>query len=146
MDKNSNELLEYIYNDALMGTKSMKTLLNTLNDKDNKIKDVVEDILKEYDSYLKECKKLLSKQKITPEKPSILAEIGSFMGIKMEMIKDNSDSRVADMIIKGLNMGVIDLGKKIEDFKDKADKSTLSLAKRMKEMQADEIEALKKFL
>ena len=146
MNKNSNELLEYIYNDALMGTKSMKTLLNTLNDKDNKIKDVVEDILKEYDSYLKECKKLLSKQKITPEKPSILAEIGSFMGIKMEMIKDNSDSRVADMIIKGLNMGVIDLGKKIEDFKDKADKSTLSLAKRMKEMQADEIEALKKFL
>ena len=62
------------------------------------------------------------------------------------MMKDNSDSRVADMIIKGLNMGVIDLGKKIEDFKDKADKNTLSLAKRMKEMQAKEIEALKKFL
>ncbi len=146
MDKNSNELLEYIYNDALMGTKSMKTLLNTINDKDNKIKDVVEDILKEYDSYLKECKKLLSKQKITPDRPSIFAEMGSFMGIKMEMMKDNSDSRVADMIIKGLNMGVIDLGKKIEDFKDKADKSTLSLAKRMKEMQEKEIEALKKFL
>lgn len=146
MDKNSNELLEYIYNDALMGTKSMKTLLNTINDKDNKIKDVVEDILKEYDSYLKECKKLLSKQKITPNKPSILAEMGSFMGIKMEMMKDNSDSRVSDMIIKGLNMGVIDLGKKLEDFKDKADKSTLSLAKRMKEMQEREIEALKKFL
>ena len=72
--------------------------------------------------------------------------MGSFMGIKMEMMKDNSDSRVADMIIKGLNMGVIDLGKKIEDFKDKADKNTLSLAKRMKEMQAKEIEALKKFL
>lgn len=146
MDKNSNELLEYIYNDALMGTKSMKTLLNTINDKDNKIKDVVEDILKEYDSYLKECKKLLSKQKITPEKPSFFAEMGSFMGIKMEMMKDNSDSRVADMIIKGLNMGVIDLGKKLEDFKDKADKNTLSLAKRMKEMQEREIEALKKFL
>lgn len=146
MDKNSNELLEYIYNDALMGTKSMETLLNTINDKDNKIKDVVEDILKEYDSYLKECKKLLSKQKITPDKPSIFAKMGSFMGIKMEMMKDNSDSRVADMIIKGLNMGVIDLGKKIEDFKDKADKNTLSLAKRMKEMQAKEIEALKKFL
>ncbi len=146
MDKNSNELLEYIYNDALMGTKSMKTLLNTINDKDNKIKDVVEDILKEYDSYLKECKKLLSKQKITPKNPSILAEMGSFMGIKIEMMKDNSDSRVSDMIIKGLNMGVIDLGKKIEDFKDKADKNTLSLAKRMKEMQESEIEALKKFL
>lgn len=146
MDKNSNELLEYIYNDALMGTKSMKTLLNTINDKDNKIKDVVEDILKEYDSYLKECKKLLSKQKITPKKPSIFTELGSFMGIKMEIMKDNSDSRVADMIIKGLNMGVIDLDKKIEDFKDKADKSTISLAKRMKEMQESEIEALKKFL
>lgn len=146
MDKNSNELLEYIYNDALMGTKSMKTLLNTINDKDNKIKDVVEDILKEYDSYLKECKKLLSKQKITPEKPNFFAELGTTMGIKMEMMKDNSDSRVSDMIIKGLNMGVIDLEKKLEDFKDKADKTTLSLAKKMKEMQEHEIEALKKFL
>ena len=82
MDKNSNELLEYIYNDALMGTKSMKTLLNTINDKDNKIKDVVEDILKEYDSYLKECKKLLSKQKLLQINPVYLPRWGHLWELK----------------------------------------------------------------
>ena len=146
MNNNSKELLEYIYNDANMGVKSMKTLYDTLNNKDNKIKDVVEDILKEYKSYLKECEKILKKHKMVPSKPSLFAEIGSFMGIKMEMMKDNSDSRVSDMIIKGLNMGVIDLDKKIEDFKDKADKDVIRLAKSMRDMQAKEITALKEFL
>ena len=146
MNNNGKELLEYIYSDASMGVKSMNTLYNVLNNKDNKIKDVVEDILKEYKSYLNECEKILKKYKITPSKPTLLSELGSFMGIKMEIMKDNSDSRVADMIIKGLNMGVINLDKKINDFKDKADKDIIKLAKSMKEMQDREITALKEFL
>ena len=44
------------------------------------------------------------------------------MNIKMEISKDNSDSRVANMIIQGLNMGVISMTKKIGDYEKKADK------------------------
>ena len=58
MDKNV-ELLEYIYQDADMGVKSLTNLINTINNKDNKIKKLVEEKLKGYEDILKKSKKLL---------------------------------------------------------------------------------------
>ena len=42
------ELLEYIYKTVNMGAHSSEKLLENLKDKDNKIKDAIEDIKKEY--------------------------------------------------------------------------------------------------
>ena len=68
------------------------------------------------------------------------------MNIKMEIMKDNSDSRVANMIIQGLNMGVISMTKKIEDYDKKADKDIIKLAKTFLKYQNENIELLKKYL
>ena len=48
----TNELLEYIYQDCEMATTTLTELLKQLQGKDNKIKRTVEDILKEYEKYL----------------------------------------------------------------------------------------------
>ena len=144
--KNDNELLEYIYQDAKMGTTTITTLIKTINETDNKIKHVIEDLLKEYESYLNQSEKLLKKNKINPKEKGILANMGAFIGIKSEMMKDNSDSRIADMLIKGFSMGSLDLEKKISNFDEKADKNILNLAKKMKKMQEKEIELLKEYL
>ena len=77
---------------------------------------------------------------------SILADWGVKMNIKMEISKDNSDSRVANMIIQGLNMGVISMTKKIEDYNKKADKDIIKLAKTFLKYQNENIELLKKYL
>ena len=45
--KETNELLEHIYKDASMGSYTMEHLLGELKDRDNKIKGLAEDILKE---------------------------------------------------------------------------------------------------
>ena len=39
----NNELLLYIYENASMGVKSTTTLIRTINNKDNKIKKILED-------------------------------------------------------------------------------------------------------
>ena len=142
----NNELLLYIYENADMGVKSTTTLIRTINGKDNKIKKVLDGELKGYENFLKKSEKLLKKYKMEKKTKGIMADMGSFMGIKMEMLKDNSDARVADMLTKGFTMGNIDITKKIDMYKDDAEKDILDLAKELLEFGKANIEYLKPYL
>ena len=64
----------------------------------------------------------------------------------MEMMKDNSDARVADMLIKGFTMGNVDISKKIDRFSKDADKDILDLAKELLKFGEKNIELLKPYL
>lgn len=145
MNENT-EILEYIYKDANMGAESITTLIKTLQSKDNKIKPVLEEELKKYEEYIKKSEKQLKKLKVELKEFSTMAKMSSWMGIKMEMLKDNSDARIADMLIKGLTMGTIDMNKKIDNYEKIVDKDVLKLAKEFKIFQEDSIEKLKVYL
>ena len=145
MDENI-EVLQYILKDSDMGIKSLTTLINTINDKDNKITKVVEGILKGYEKFLKESKKIIKRNNYEIKENSKFAEISSWMGIKVEMLKDNSDAKVADMITRGLTMGVLNMEKVIKNYKGDALKKVLDLAKDFLKFQNESIEFLKKYL
>ncbi len=142
----NNELLTYIYQVASMGVKSTTTLINTIKNTSNKIKKIVEDELKEYESFLKESKKLLKKNKIVPKDKCFMVEIVSKMGIKMEMLKDNSDPSIAEMLIQGFTMGVVEMEHKIDRYKENTDRSIIKLAKHLLKFQQESIELLKPYL
>ena len=142
----NNELLTYIYQVASMGVKSTTTLINTIKNTNNKIKKIVEDELKEYESFLKESKRLLKKNKIASKDKGFMVELMSKMGIKMEMLKDNSDPSIAEMLIQGFTMGVVEMEHKIDRYKENADRSIIKLAKRLLKYQQESIEILKPYL
>lgn len=142
----NNELLEYMYQDAEMTIYSLNILLKELDGKDNKIIKVIEDIFKNYEKYYKDLKKQLKKEKINAKGSSIIAKIGSNIGIKKDIIIDNSDARIADMLIKGLTMGTIEMEKKISKYNKTIDKKNLKQAEEFLEFQQKTIEKLKKFL
>ena len=142
----NNELLLYIYENADMGVRSTTTLIRTINNKDNKIKKVLEGQLKGYENFLKKSERFLKKYKIEKKQKGIIADMSSFMGIKMEMLKDNSDARVADMLTKGFTMGNIDITKKIDMYEKDADKEIINLAKELLEFGKANIEVLKPYL
>lgn len=142
----NNELLLYIYKNADMGVKSTTKLIKLLNNSDNKIKNVVEGELKGYENFLKKTKTLLKKNKVEPKGTSLLAEISSSVAMNMEFMKDNSDAKIADILIRGFTMGNIEIDKKIEKFKADADKSILKLAKDLKKFGETNIELLKDYL
>ena len=136
----NNELLLYIYKNADMGVKSTTKLIKLLNTRDNKIKNVVEGELKGYENFLKKSKAYLRKNKvISPKGSSLIADISSSIAMDMEFMKDNSDAKIADILIRGFTMGNIEIDKKIDKFKDDADKGILKLAK-------ENIELLKPYL
>lgn len=142
----NNELLEYIYQNASMGVKSCTNLINILNGKDNKIKKIVEDELKEYENFVKKSEKILKKNKIEPKEKGLMADLMSKMGMNIEMMKDNSDARVADMLIKGFTMGNVDISKKIDRFEGEVDKEIVTLAKDLLNFGKKNIEILKPYL
>lgn len=140
------ELLNFVYENAEMGVHTLNNLSDTLRKKDNKIKGLIEDELKEYNSFLKESEKLLKKNKIEPKKTNLMTKLSSKMGITMETMKDNSDAAIASMVIEGITMGIVEIQTKIENYKKLVDKKILKLANKFLKFQEEEIEKLKKFM
>ncbi len=142
----NNELLEYIYQTAEMGVFSTTKLIEDINGKENKIKKVIEGILKGYENFLKDSKKMLEKKKTEIKENSTFSKMGASMGIKKEVKEDNSDAAIAHMMIEGLTMGTVDISSKIKNYERDADKDILALAKKFLKFQEESIEFLKKYL
>ena len=142
----NNELLEYIYQTAEMGVFSTTKLIEDINGKENKIKKVIEGILKGYENFLKDSKKMLEKKKTEIKENSTFSKMGASMEIKKEVKEDNSDAAIAHMMIEGLTMGTVDISSKIKNYERDADKDILALAKKFLKFQEESIEFLKKYL
>ena len=140
------ELLNFVYENAEMGVHTLNNLSDILRKKDNKIKGLIEDELKEYNNFLKESEKLLKKNKLEPKKTNLMSKFSSKMGIAMETMKDNSDPAIASMVIEGLTMGIVEMETKIESYKKIVDKKILKLSNKFLKFQEEEIEKLKTFM
>ena len=68
------------------------------------------------------------------------------MGISKEVKSDNSDSAIADLLIKGISMGSIDMEKKIKQYKDEVSNNELELAREFLKFQEKTIDKLKDYL
>lgn len=144
--KENNELILHIYQDAEMACYTIQKLINDLKEKDNKIKKEVEDILHDYESWKQKSKKLLEKENAEISKNPLIAKIMAGTSIRKEVDNDNSDSAIADMLIKGISMGSIDMEKKISAYSDEVNKEDLNMAKEFLKFQEKTIESLKKYL
>lgn len=144
--KDKNELLEYIYQTTDLGKKGLVHVLQALEDKDNKIKKDLEKQLDGYEELHKDVEKLLNKNKVKPKDKGPFIELMNKMGVNMNVMMDNSDSKVAEMIIQGLTMGIIEMEKKIKDYEDEVDKDIIKLAKKVLKYQEKCLEDIKEYL
>ena len=144
--KENNELILHIYQDAEMACYTIEKLINDIKGKDNKIKKAVEDILHEYQQWKQKSQKLLQKENAEMSKNPLIAKIMAGSSIKKEVSDDNSDSAIADMLIKGIAMGSIDMEKKISAYEKEVNKEDLDMAKEFLKFQERTIENLKHYL
>ena len=68
----------------------------------------------------------------------------TFYGIEMKTMMDDSDSKIAELILKGTNMGIIE-GRKIINNKN-LDKKVNDIANEFVDLQESFIEKLKEYL
>ena len=88
----------------------------------------------------------MKKNKIKIEHTEFLKNLTSTVAMKMEVNKDNSDSKIASILIRGFNMGNIDIEARIKNYKKEVDKDILKLAKDILTFGETEINKLKAYL
>jgi len=143
--KKDDLLLNYIYNVANMGYRNTLNLYSMIEGKGNKIKSVVSEIKDHYYDFKKEASKLMKEEKNSYMK-DLMTEACSSLGMRFELMKDNSDSRVAQILIQGFTMGILEIDKNISDYQDKSQKDVVKFAKKLKVYQQEKINDLKVFL
>lgn len=142
----NKELALHIYQDAEMASYTLTKLLSDLKERDNKIKKYIEEILKEYEKWKSKTKKFLKRNDSEISDVSFFEKMMAKMGISKEVKSDNSDSAIADLLIKGISMGSIDMEKKIKQYKDEVSNNELELAREFLKFQEKTIDKLKDYL
>ena len=140
------ELLAYLEENIRMGKEALETLVSQLEKTDNKIKSEVCESLEEYKKFDKKCKVLNGNEGEKTKRGNLFAVIMTKMSSNAEFAKDNSDSHIADMLIQGYNMGIIDITKKLKKYKKELSAETTELATSYRDMMEKRIEVMKEYL
>lgn len=139
----SIELLKLVYKNAKMGVVGIENIKNGIKDR-----DFAKLIREQENDYYEMCTKTIKQLSLTntnKEDVSKMAELMTFMEATMEMLKDNSPSNIAKMMIKSTNIGIVELEEKLNNYQN-VDKKSRALAKELLRMEKRNIDALKKYL
>ena len=139
------EFLIELHNICDMGVRSTTELLNIIKGKENKIKALLGEELKEYEAALKKVKELIDDKSVMGN-AGLMAKIGSSIGMHIELLKDNSDTKIADMLIQGYTMGLLEVTKLLKKYKDFIGKEEKKIALEIKDFHNKNISELKKYL
>lgn len=147
---NQDELILYLCENVKMGLSSTTKIIKILKNKDNKIKKVLESYIKTYEHYLKKTKELKQKYNVKTSKNKFMQKLMANTMMEEEIKRDNSDSKIANILIRGFTIGEIDLEKRIKDFVNNLDKKEksdiLDIAKELHAFNKNSIVELKDYL
>jgi len=144
MDKeNEINVLDELNKGACMGMDAIHFVLDKVEDK--KLKEELE---KEYNNYKAINKKIVELypeySKDEPHETNAMNKAMTWYGIEMKTFMDNSNSKIAELILQGMNMGVIE-GRKLLNHKH-TDEEVNKLVNEYVNMQEHAIEKIKQFL
>jgi transcriptional regulator with PAS, ATPase and Fis domain len=137
------ELLDYVYQNSEMGHDTLKQLLSMVED--GAFKQVLESQFREYDKIFTMSEEKLRLFDKEAKGIKVITKISTYIMINLKTLANKSPSHIAEMLIQGSTMGIIDITKKIKEYEE-ADNDTLYLANNLLEFEKRNIEELKKFL
>lgn len=142
MKENINALDE-IHKGSCMGMDAINFVLDKVEDKS--FKKLLKDFYKEYEKINKKIEKIYPKYNDgKPHETNIMTKAMTWYGIEMKTMMDNSNSKIAELLLQGTNMGIIE-GRKVLNKKE-IDKEVHELIGKYVTMQEDNVEILKKYL
>lgn len=141
-EKNIN-LLDDLNKGCCMGRDAVSYVVEKIEGKS--FKKEVEKLLEKYEDLEEKINKVYTKYSDgEPRETTIMNKVMTWYGINIRTLKDTSATKLAEMLLQGLNMGIID-GKKLLNHED-ADKKVIGLIKDYVDMQEKYVEKIKEFL
>ncbi len=143
MEENINALDE-LNKGACMGMDAIKFIIDKVDSK--KFKDGLLNQYKKYEDISLKINDLYSRYNDTdtPHETNALEKVMTWYGIEMKTITDHSDSKIAELLLKGTNMGIIE-GRRLLNHKE-VDKTVHELIDEYVTMQEDSANDLKNYL
>ena len=137
------ELLNYVYQNSQMGTETIGKILEFVENET--FKRHLQDQYDEYKKINRECKEMLHAQGMDEKGIGAMEKLTVYLAINVKTVLDKSTSHIAEMLMQGSNMGIIDAIKKLRKYKD-ADKDNIKLMEKLLQHEEKNVEELKVFL
>lgn len=145
MSQKENEVnvLDELNKGACMGRDAIHFILDKVEDEDlknelsnqyQKYKEISDRICELYPEYSND----------KPHETNAMNKVMTWYGIEMKTLMDDSTSKIAELLLQGTNMGIIE-GRKLLNHKD-TNTEVHSLVQEYVDMQEDAVEKLKSFL
>lgn len=143
--ENENEVnvLDELNKGACMGRDAIHFILDKvqdealkeeLNNQYMKYKEISDKISRLYPEYSED----------KPHETNAMNKVMTWYGIEMKTLMDHSTSKIAELLLQGTNMGIIE-GRKLLNHKQ-TDEEVKSIIQEYVDMQEDAVEKLKTFL
>lgn len=142
-NKDDVNVLDELNKGTCMGRDAIKMILDKVEDE-----ELYKELEKEYNNYKELSDKIVELYPEyddgEPHETNILNKAKTWYGIEMKTLLDDTSSKLAELIMQGVNMGIIE-GRRLLNSKD-IDESVHELTQRYVDMQEEAVENLKKFL
>ncbi len=112
MDKNET-LLNELYKNTTMGKDSLVNLMDKASDPEMRAEMTRE--IERYEEYANRASALLAERGLKPEEPGMMAKAGSKIGMAFNTMLDTTTSHIAEMMINGATMGIINIEKQFNE-------------------------------
>lgn len=139
------EMLNYIYKNAQMGQVSINHLLDIVREH-SKFRDLLETQFTEYKTIFDTAEKALNSLGCKTKGTSTIQKFETYMMIDIKTIRDKSPDHVAEMLIQGSTMGVIQITRRLKEYKGSIDTNVQKLAEKLLSTEQHNIEECRKFL
>ncbi|NLB42142.1 MAG: hypothetical protein GX815_07750 [Clostridiales bacterium] len=137
------ELLNFVYQNSQMGVETLNQLIGIVED--HSFKQHLESQYDEYKSIHDASRSLLNKNGFDEKGLGALEKIRTYLMINMQTLTDKTSSHIAEMLIVGSNMGVINAVKNLNKYSN-AESNIVSLMERLLRFEENNIQQLKEFL
>ncbi|MBE6159850.1 MAG: hypothetical protein E7157_02255 [Lactobacillales bacterium] len=142
MEENINALDE-ISKGACMGMDATRDIIDKIEEKE--LKRIVEDQYQQYEKIKKKIDDIYGEYSDSkPHETGAMTKAMTWSQINMKTMNDTSTSKIAELLLQGTNMGIIE-GRKILNNKN-IDKKIHKIIEEYVEIQEKYIEKLKKYL
>ena len=136
------DLLNTIYSNTKMGSSTLNAILPEISD--NNLRQVILTQINEYDTINNIAQKEIFNLGEEPKAPVFSTKMAAWES-KFNSSINNSNTHIAEMIMKGSNMGLIDIIKKMNTRKC-CDPKSYGLGRKLIQTEENNIDRIKAFL
>ena len=142
-DKQEVNVLDELSKGACMGRDAIHFIMDKVEDEN--LKKELDRQYREYKEISEEINKIYPEySEDEPHKTNAMNKVMTWYGIEMKTLMDSSTSKIAELLMQGTNMGIIE-GRRLLNDKD-TNKEINKLVEKYVQVQETAVEKLKPFL